>query len=45
MTDIERCYDEIRKAEAALRAGAPEVEGLLQCIQDWQAELRELGDG
>lgn len=44
MTDIERCHYEIDSAEAALRSGHLEVEGLLQCVQDWEAELRELVD-
>ena len=42
MTDIERCDKEIAEAEAMLRAGHPEVSGLLQQLMDWSIERRLL---
>ena len=35
-----RCHQEIAEAEAALRAGHPDVEGLCRALADWAAELR-----
>lgn len=42
MTDLERCNREIAEAEAHLRAGHPDMEGLLQQLQDWCAERRRI---
>ena len=42
MTDIERCDKEIAEAEAMLRAGHRDVEGLLQQLMDWSIERRLL---
>ena len=42
MTDIERCDKEIAEAEAMLRAGHCEVEGLLLQLMDWSIERRLL---
>ena len=40
MTDIERCNFEISEADRLLRAGHPEVHGLMQCKYDWHVEKR-----
>lgn len=39
---IARCEWEIEKAEAALRAGHPDVAGLCIALSDWSTELRML---
>ena len=41
--EIARCRREIEAAEAELRAGNPDVEGLCLALMDWSAELRILG--
>jgi len=40
--EVERCRREIADAEAKLRAGDPEVEGLCLALRDWSTELRIL---
>jgi hypothetical protein len=40
--DIDRCRREIAIAEAQLRAGHPDVQGLCLALADWSAELRAL---
>ncbi len=40
--EAERCRREIATAEAMLRSGHPEVEGLCLALADWSAELRIL---
>ena len=40
--EIERCRREIAVIEAQLRAGHPDVQGLLLALSDWHAELRLL---
>jgi hypothetical protein len=40
--EAERCRVEIATAEALLRAGHPDVEGLCMALADWSAELRIL---
>ncbi|HMC59906.1 MAG TPA: hypothetical protein VKJ01_12000 [Candidatus Solibacter sp.] len=42
MTDIERCDKEIAEAEAMLRAGHRDMEGLLLQLMDWSIERRLL---
>jgi len=42
MTDIERCDKEMAEAEAMLRAGHRDMEGLLQQLMDWSIERRLL---
>lgn len=45
MTAIEQCREEIRVREDVLRSesgGGIEMEGYLQGLQDWSAELRLL---
>ena len=42
MTDMERCDKEIAEAEAMLRAGHREVEGLLLQLMAWATERRLL---
>jgi len=37
---MERCLQEIAAIEAELRAGNPDVAGLLLAYADWHAELR-----
>jgi len=39
---MERCRQEIAMIEEQLRAGHPEVEGLLLALIDWSEELRIL---
>ena len=39
---MERCLREIAAIEAELRAGNPDVMGLLLAYADWHAELRIL---
>jgi len=39
---MERCFREIAAIEAELRAGNPDVMGLLLALADWHAELRIL---
>ena len=41
--DIDRCRREVATAEAQLRAGDPDVQGLCLALSDWSAELRILG--
>jgi len=41
---MERCLQEIAAIEAELRAGNPDVMGLLLAYADWHAELRILQD-
>ena len=41
---MERCLREIAAIEAELRAGNPDVTGLLLALADWHAELRILRD-
>jgi hypothetical protein len=38
-TARQRCHAEIATAEAELRAGNPDIHGLLLCIRDWTDEL------
>jgi hypothetical protein len=40
MTELERCDVEIREAERLLRAGHPDVQGLLLALADWRTERR-----
>ena len=40
--DIDHCRREISTAEAQLRAGHPDVQGLCLGLADWSAELRIL---
>jgi hypothetical protein len=42
---VDRCRAEIAAAEALLRAGHPDVEGLCMALADWSAELRILERG
>lgn len=42
MSPIERCEMEIREAKDLLRAGHPDVEGLMMAVRDWQYERRLL---
>ncbi len=37
---VERCIAEIEAAEAQLRAGHPDMQGLLLCLADWHTERR-----
>lgn len=37
---MERCRQEIAAIQAELRAGNPDVGGLLLALADWHAELR-----
>ena len=39
---MERCLREIAEVELQLRAGHPDLDGLLLAISDWSAELRLL---
>ena len=41
--DIDRCRREIAIAEAQLRAGHPDVQGLCLALADWSAELKIIG--
>jgi hypothetical protein len=41
---MDRCRREIAAIEAELRAGNPDVRGLLLGLADWHAELRILQD-
>jgi hypothetical protein len=40
--EVDRCRIEIATAEALLRAGHPDVNGLCLALADWSAELRIL---
>jgi len=40
--EIARCRGEVAAVEAQIRAGQPDVEGLLLALADWCAELRLL---
>ena len=40
--ETERCRREIACIEAQLRAGHPDLQGLLRALMDWHAELRLL---
>jgi hypothetical protein len=42
---VDRCRAEIATAEALLRAGHPDIEGLCLALSDWSAELRILEAG
>jgi hypothetical protein len=42
---IARCRREIASIEALLRAGHPDLQGLLRALVDWSAELRLLRKG
>jgi hypothetical protein len=42
MTELERCDVEIREIERLLRAGHPDMEGLLLALSDWRTERRLL---
>ena len=42
MTQLERCDEEIRHVELLLRAGHPDIEGLLLALVDWSTERRLL---
>ena len=39
---MERCRREIAAIEAELRAGNPDVQGLVLALSDWSVELRIL---
>jgi hypothetical protein len=39
---MERCHREIAEIETLLRAGHPDLQGLLLGLSDWNAELRLL---
>ena len=41
-TEIAQCDREIAEAEDLLRAGHPDVEGLLRALVDWSTEKRML---
>jgi len=38
--EVDRCREEIASIEALLRAGHPDVEGLVLALADWSEELR-----
>ena len=40
--EVERCRSEMANVEAQLRAGHPDVEGLVLALADWSQELRIL---
>ncbi len=40
--EVDRCRSEISSIEAQLRAGHPDVEGLVLALADWSQELRIL---
>ena len=40
--EVERCRSEVANVEAQLRAGHPDVEGLVLALADWSQELRIL---
>ena len=40
--EADRCQREIANVEAQLRAGHPDVEGLVLALADWSQELRIL---
>lgn len=40
--EVDRCRSEISNIEAQLRAGHPDVEGLVLALADWSQELRIL---
>ena len=40
LDDLVRCDAEIANAEALLRAGHPDLDGLLLALSDWSAEKR-----
>ena len=42
MTQLERCDVEIRHVELLIRAGHPDMEGLLLALADWSTERRLL---
>lgn len=39
---MDRCHREIAEIEALIRAGHPDLHGLLLGLSDWSAELRLL---
>jgi hypothetical protein len=41
---MDRCRREIAAIEAEIRAGNPDLQGLLLALADWHAELRILQD-
>jgi hypothetical protein len=38
--EVDRCRSEVASIEALLRAGHPDVEGLVLALADWSEELR-----
>ena len=40
--EVERCRSEIANVQTQLRAGHPDVEGLVLALADWSQELRIL---
>ncbi len=42
MSEIDRCDREIESAKDLLRAGHPDVAGLMLAVHDWQQERRLL---
>lgn len=40
--EVARCHGELANIEAQLRAGHPDVEGLVLALADWSQELRIL---
>ena len=44
MDQIARCDAEIASAEALLRAGHPDLQGLLLALSDWTREKRLIQD-
>lgn len=42
LRDVARCHVEIAEIERLLRAGHPDLSGLLLALHDWSAELRIL---
>ena len=40
--EVDRCHREISTIESQLRAGHPDVEGLVLALADWSQELRIL---
>jgi hypothetical protein len=42
---MERCRREIAEIESQIRAGRPDLPGLLLALSDWYAELRLLEKG
>ena len=40
--EVDQCRREVENVEAQLRAGHPDVEGLVLALADWSQELRIL---